>query len=435
VINRIEYSQIVPNISIQDLLDIIRFKFGCEFIPNEANKSVRISFFKDQLSFVPNADLSQVKVGEFEYDLPSFAQLVIAQDTSIENAAPETETLEKFIEKYKFVGAVNEAEFANQAVVSRYNAVLRLAEGRFYSVEFDGINTRKESVGSVFFNYNKGGDLAPQEVQMKDTAVPIVQVGDLAQLMPFVGNILHQNTAIKEKSGETKEEKKDSSKYAMLCFAKFNLSGFLQISYGSPFNYDSQGLRDGDFNLQTWGLDGIFNRFYKEMDSFYRHSNMILHADLLLTEAQKNNVSEIQPILLNNQVLLPDTIAYTIGKRIQKKCIFRTIKLYEPYDIEQEQSIPAISVDHTTAVYFWEYKDNSSTVVPPSQGLDDYNFRLAGEIHQPSIAPSEQQYLDSQQGTVFYLSQVDIVIEHFVMSNLTEQIPSSLDYWYTVALK
>ena len=435
VINRVEYSQIVPNITIQDLLDVVRLKFCCEFIPNETTKTVRISFFKDQLSFIPNIDLSQVKVGDFEYDLPSFAQVVLGQDTSIENAAPETETLEKFIEKYKFVGAVNEAEFANPAVVSRYNAVLRLAEGRFYSVEFDGINTRKEPVGSAFFGYNKGGDFIPQEIQLKDTAVPIVQVGDLALLMPFVGNILHQNTAIKEKSGETKEEKKDSSKYAMLCFAKYDSSGFLQTCYGSPFNYDNLGLKDGGFSLQTWGPDGIFNKFYKEMDSFYRHSNMVLHSDMLLTESQKNGVSEIEPVIINNQVLLPDTISYTVGRRIQKKCIFRTIKLYEPYNIEEEQSIPEISVDHTSALYFWDYKDNSATIIPPSEGLDDYNFRLDGEILQPSIAPSEQQYLDSQQGVIFFENSVAIVIEHYVMGNLVEQIPSSINYWYTVAAK
>lgn len=221
----------------------------------------------------------------------------------------------------------------------------------------------------------------------------------------------------------------------MLCFAKYNLTGFLQACYGSPFNYDKQGLRDGDFSLQTWGSDGIFNKFYKEMDSFYRHSNMILHSDMLLTESQKNGVSEIEPVLINNQVLLPDTIAYTVGRRIQKKCIFRTIKLYEPYDTEEEQAIPEISTDHTSALYFWEYRDNSNLIVPPTQGLDDYNFRLAGEIVRPATAPSAQQYLDSQQGVIFFENSVDIVIEHFVMSNLVEQIPSSITYWYVVIAK
>jgi len=433
VINRIDYSQLVPNITVQDLLDLIRGKFGCEFIPNEVTKTISISFFKEQLSSLPTTDLSEEKVSEFENDFPSFSQVVLSQDTSIENAAAETESLEKFLEKYVSVGAVNEEQWIDPAIVSRYNAVLRLAEGRFYSIEFDGINTRKEPVSSVFFNYNKGGDIAPQEIVLKDTAVPVVDVNNM--LMPFVGNILHLNTAIKEKSGETKEEKKDSSKYAMLCFAKFNSEGSLHTCYGTPFNYTNRGIRDGDYNLQTWGPDGIFHRFYKEMDSFYRHSNIILMADILLSEGQKNTVSEIKPVLINNQLLLPDTISYTLGKRIQKQCIFRTIKLYEPYNIAQEQAIPVLITDHSSAIYFWEYKDNSASVVPTSGGLDEYIFRLNGNIDQPSLPPNEQQYQDSQQGTVFYLSQVAIVIEHYVMSNLTDEIPASIDYWYTVALK
>lgn len=433
VINRIEYSQIVPNISIQDLLDVIRTTFGCEFIPDEANKTISISFFKDQLSHIPSIDLSGVKAGEFDYDLPSFSQLVINQDASLENAAPETDTLEKFIDKYKSVGAVNEDEWADQAIVSRYSAVLRLAEGRFYAIEFDGINTRREPVSSSFFNYNKGGDLTSLEIQLKNTAVPVVQVG--STLMPFVGNILHVNTAIKEKSGETKEEKKDSSKFAMLCFAKFGTIGNLLNSYGSPFNYDNKGVRDGDYSLQTWGLDGIFHRFYKQMDSFYRHSNMIVSVDILLTEAQKNNVSEIQPLLIKNQLLLPDTIAFTIGRRLQKKCLFRTVKFYEPYNLPEEQSIPSLITDHTSSIFFWEYNDDSAVVVPPTHGLYEYIFRLNGEIVQPVASPTAQQYADSQDGVKFFENSVSIIVEHYVMSNFYDEVERTLTYWYTVAAK
>lgn len=425
----VDYSQIVPDISVQDLLDIIRSKFGCEFIPNEEDKSIKISFIKNQLNQHPVTDLSSVKVSEVEFDLPSFSQLSIVQDVSLDNASVEMETIEKFIEKYKLVGAVNESEWADQAIVSRYNAVLRLAEGRFYSIEFDGISTRRVPVSSVFFNYNKGGELTLQEIQLKDTAVPIVQAGQ--ELMPFVGNIIHKNTAISEKS--TKKE--ETLKYTMLCFAKFYSIDSLQYSFGTPLNFNKDGIRDSDYSLQTWGEDGIFKRFYKELDSFYRHSNIQVHTDLLLSEAQKNNISEIEPVLINNQVLLPDTISYTIGKKIQKKCIFRTMKLYEPVDTTTEQSIPVLVTDHDSAIYFWDYKDNSSTVVPPTQGLDEYIYRLAGEVVRPVLAPTEQQYNDSLNGVKFFEDSVDIVIEHYVMSNLVSEDESRLDYWYTVSLK
>lgn len=435
VINRIDYSQLVPNITIQDFLNVIRFKFCCEFISDESRKTINISFLKDQLSQSPNTDLSSIRVSELDYEPPTFSQITISQDTSLENAAPETETLEKFVEKYKTIGAVSENEFFDQAIISKYNAVLRLAEGRFYSIEFDGINTRKEAVGTVFFNYNKGGDVTNEEIQLKDTAVPIIPAGKNETLMPFVGNIWHQNTAIKEKSGETKEEKKDSSKFAMLCFAKYKTVNSLQTCYGTPFNYDDQGHRDGNFSLQSWGADGIFHRFYKLADSFYRHSNVTINVEMLLTENLKSNLSEIKPVLVDNQILLPDTISYTIGRKVQKKCVFRTVKLYEPHDIQQEQSIPEIIYNHTIAVYFWKYNDNSSSIIPPSSGLDDYGYRLNGEIYKPIIAPTEQQYIEYQQGTVFFASQVSVIIEHYVMGTLTDQIPSTLEYWYTIEKK
>lgn len=435
VINRIEYSQIVPDISVQDFLDIIRTNFGCEFIPDEASSSIRISFIKDQLSHIPAIDLTKSKVSDFDFDFPSYSHLVINQDASLENASAETETIEKFLDKYNSVGAVNEDEWADQSIISRYKAVLRLAESRFYAIEFDGINTRKEPVSSIFFNYNRGGDLTPQEIQLKNTAVPIIQAGSQATLMPFVGNILHVNTAIKEKSGETKGEKKDSSKFAMLCFAKFGITGNLQYSYGTPSNYNNMGIRDGDLSLQTWGADGIFHRFYRQMDSFYRHSNIIIQVDLLLSEAQKNNVPEIQPLLIKNQILLPDTIAYTIGRKVPKKCLFRTVKMYEPFDIASEQSIPELITDHSSLIYFWEYKDDSASVVPPAQGLDEYTFRMDGEVIQPIAPPTSQQYEDSQNGVKFYENTVSIIVEHYLMSNFLDEFERTLTYWYTVSAK
>jgi len=433
VIDRLDYTQLVPDITVQDLLDIVRTNFGCEFIPDEVTKEIRIDFFKDQLLSPANIDLTTQKVSDFEFDLPAFSQVILTQEVSLDNASVEEETLEKFLKKYKRVGAVSEVEWSDSDIISRYDAVLRLAEGRFYSIEYDGITARKEAVSSVFFNYNKGGDLLTQEMELKNTAVPVVEVKNI--LMPFVGNIVNVNTAIKEKSGELKEEKKTSNKNVMLCFGKFQIVDTLSVSYGSPFNYNNKGERDGDYSLQSWGPDGIFHRFYKEIDSFYRHSNILVQAGMLLTEHQKNIVSEIQPVVIKNQLFIPDTISYTIGQKVYKNCLFRTLKLYEPFNISEEQSIPEIITEHTSDLYFWEYRDNSAELVPAPSGYDDYSYRLSGEISKPGVPPTEAQYELSQTGTIFYQTDVDIIVEHYVMSNLVGQSNERLTYWYIVSKK
>ncbi len=429
-INRIDYGQIVPDISIQDLLDVIRTKFGCEFIPDEDTQVIKISFFKDQLSAIPQHDLSAEKVSGFEFDLPSFSQLVLTQDTSLDNAAAETETLEEFVEKYKSTAIVNEEEWADNNIVNRYDAVLRLAEGRFYAIETDGVTVRREPVSSIYFNYNKKADLPAHEIEFKDSAVPLIEVN--GEIIPFVGSILHQNTAIKEKSDS---DKKEALKNCMLCFAKFSNKGLLQYTYGSTVNYNNNGIRDGLFSLQTWGEDGIFHRFYRQVDSFYRHANITVNTELLLSEGQKNSVSEIQPVMIENQVLLPDTIAYTIGRRVQKKCLFRSVKLLDPFDVDLEQSIPLLITNHTIPIYFWVYNDDSDTVVPTSTGDNVYKYRLSGEIIKPTVAPTEQQYDDSQEGIKFYESTAAIIVEHYLSGVLLDEIDRDLTYYYSVGVK
>lgn len=433
-IGRIEYSQIVPDIKIQDLLDLVRAKFCCEFIPNETTKTISISFFKDQVTAVPSVDLSQRKVSDFEFDLPSFSQVKILQDTSIENSTTETTTLEKFVEKYGNVGVVTETEFVDQDIVGRYNAVLRLAEASFYAIEYNGTTLQKKRVSSIFFNYDKGGDLEPKEVEIKDTAVPIVEVS--GQLMPFVGSVVNLNTAIAVSTGGTKEEKASSGKNCMLCFARFEVVSTLSIAYGTPTNYNNKGIREGEYSLQTWGADGIFHRFYKDMDAFYRHSNVSVQVSMLLSETDKNTVSEIKPVVVDNQIFLPDTMSYTVGKKIEKSCVLRTIRHYEPFNISLEQAIPVLISEHTSPLYYWLYMDDSSEVVPPD-GADTYQFRYNGEIVNPPDSPTEAQVTDStQNGTVYYSNTIQIIIEHFDnQGTLIDDYPATLAYWFVACKK
>jgi hypothetical protein len=428
VLNNLNYAQLVPDVKVQDLLDVIRTKFCCEFIPDEVTKIIEIRFFKDQVAGPVSVDLTAQRVGLFEYDLQTFKQIVLTQETGLENASVEEPTMEKFMKKYNKIGALNESEWNNIDIVSRYDAVLRLAQGMFYTVEYNGTTARAVAASSVFFNYDKGDDLVKQEILLKDTAAPIVEVKD--SLMPFVGSILNLNTAIKDKTEKTKNE---SNKNIMLCFGKFKTINTLQAAYGNPFNYDYEGQKDGEYSLQTWGEDGIFHRFYKEMDVFYRHSNIIVQAEMLLSEDKKSSVSEIKPILINNQVFLPDTIAFTVGRKMPKACIFRTIKNYEPYDIEKEQSIPTIITNHTSPLYFWQYQDGSS--LPPANVSDEYTFRFVGTPFIPTIAPTEEQYLESLSGAQYYKSTIDIIVEHYIQGTLVDDYMGTIEYWYIVGKK
>ncbi len=56
----IRYDQIVPSCNISTILDIFRYKFCCEFIPDEARRSVKIVLFNEVADDNASQDLTRL---------------------------------------------------------------------------------------------------------------------------------------------------------------------------------------------------------------------------------------------------------------------------------------------------------------------------------------------------------------------------------------
>lgn len=67
----IRYDQIVPDITVSDLLSLFRNKFCCEFIPDEITKSVDIILFRDLMDEQADVDLSSRLAG---FVTPNYAE-------------------------------------------------------------------------------------------------------------------------------------------------------------------------------------------------------------------------------------------------------------------------------------------------------------------------------------------------------------------------
>lgn len=77
----IRYSQIVPDCMIKTILDVYRYKFCCEFIPDETRKTIRIVLFDENLNETPSCDLTDCVAGKYTVNHPSsFKQLKLTCD-------------------------------------------------------------------------------------------------------------------------------------------------------------------------------------------------------------------------------------------------------------------------------------------------------------------------------------------------------------------
>ena len=74
----IHLEQLLPKVSCQDILNLFRKKFCCEFIPDEISRTVSVVFFKDLVGGVAETNLTNALIGKLKVEFPdSYKQLII----------------------------------------------------------------------------------------------------------------------------------------------------------------------------------------------------------------------------------------------------------------------------------------------------------------------------------------------------------------------
>lgn len=428
----LKYSQMMPDLTVQKFLDVFRKRFNIEFIPDEAHKTIMIVKFDEALTAVAT-DLSKYTDGEATFSFKeSFGRIILKQTSNTDESKTEVKTFTKCAEKYPALAAVNETQFSNEQYISTHKCVFRTADNSFYTIEYDntGNTLVKTKSGAANFNIDtEETDIKGESIELEDEAVAIIggQGSGGMGLMPFVGDGAHYNTAIKD---STEEDKTDVP--TMLCFAKkFSYNGFVW-SYGSVNEYDNSGIKDLNYSLNLWGICGIFNKFYKNRDAILRHSNYTLSVKMLLPENLKGALSEVNICTIDNQEMLPDSIAYTIGKQISKECKFRSRRLYEPVEDNSSESV----ADATDEVlYGWVYHDDVDELMGDADPA--YHSIAYTHLADPTELPTEDQYNACiNSGTIYHETYVDgEMLDYDAQGNLTGSSSVSVHVWWTVAIK
>lgn len=87
----------------------------------------------------------------------------------------------------------------------------------------------------------------------------------------------------------------------------------------------------GQFSPQTWGVNGIYKRYYTEFDMFLRHANQRITVRI-------NKRIALDPLgkyLLFGQEVVVEQITDTVDAEYYE-VVLRTARLQEPYDVEEE---------------------------------------------------------------------------------------------------
>jgi len=353
---RLHYKDMMPDITVKEFLDALYNKFGLQYFVNSTTRTVSLVFWKDifaSLKSPGQIDLTGYKTSPLTINYTQNKQLRLAANREIEGTSVPFNTFEEFLTKYNW----QFKDIFHGDPSEDYSSFFD--PNRNYTIRF--MKKFRIKVSSDFFDWDKKADLPYEEIKMTDLCLPLEPAvsGSTGILSYPVGyNHAWSDVSI---SGAGIEEKQNTAKLAFAFgWGKTNMQDTFLFEYFfasqdnrnelGKFIHDPSGVRY-DLSLTCHREDGLFNRFWKEYDAFLRHSAYRVDARLKLPETEIIRMKMYQPVFMDNQPLLPEQISFKQNKPdAVSDCKFKTVRLYEPYDLAVEQSI----VEYHPQLYFWQ---------------------------------------------------------------------------------
>ena len=188
-----------------------------------------------------------------------------------------------------------------------------------------------------------------------------------------------------------------------------------------------------DLSLTCHRQDGLYNRFWKGYDAFLRHSNYYVDVNLKLPEPEILKLKTFQTVFIDNQPMLTEYIKFKQNRRDSvSDSRFRTARLYQPYDLETEQSIETY---HPQKYYWramfvysidiegWLINNGIPYTIEDIPGTDGSNRQSF-----VFLPPSETEYLNQQT----HISVFNYIVRF--RSNGLKRVPVTLTITYTPTL-
>ena len=345
------YSDLVPDCSCSDLLDLFRYKFNVEFVCDATAMTVTMLSFAVLLGSLP-VDITPYHTGQPDIEYrESYRRLVLSPAGSMggDVATPARETLEKHS-------------------APRWDALY----GGWVVDGHQGYNPVTELVADGTAGYNLGGEqeLEIEELKSPDKVPSMVSLSfcdvgngrttvEKTWTFPYIGEERALHSRLSGDLDDTSELQERPGLDMMLLLPFNDYRGFPRgaLTNWDYFRFFDTGVRskirsDADYTLCYHGEDGLFRRHWRERDDLLRNALNKVRASLLLPDSLKMSISPMSRVVLHGSPLLIDTLNLTLGQddALQESTLL-TMTQQEPasHAVESESIIPATG-------YHWELR-------------------------------------------------------------------------------
>ncbi|MDU1893024.1 MAG: hypothetical protein E6767_20295 [Dysgonomonas sp.] len=324
-------SQLVPDCTISEFLDIVREGFCADFKINTANKTAEIILFNDVMSQEPDVDLTPYLMNpreKVEISKPKQVKLTINKGQPY--ASTDTETFDEFRKKYPEYTDLQPI-IATEGIFPFYmqNSIWKLSEpeaGWMWNAY------KADRINSMNFDYYTTDEIEKEEHKIPFEALSAISVrsgaDSFSYIMPIIGTQRNLNSHV-ILDGKKQSEENTGCPIMILVETKYagNLIG--AISDAHVPNYIPPEGRSY-VSLHLWGEYGLFRKWWKKYDQLLRTSFCPVTFKTKLPSHVLANFTFGRLKIVNSQLFFPVSLKYTMSDEpyIETEMLFKTVKIY-----------------------------------------------------------------------------------------------------------
>jgi hypothetical protein len=340
----IRIEDLLPDVSVSELLSVFRKKFLCEFVSDEGTHTADIIFLREVVDSAPVADLTRQMTEEptLSYKTASdYKRVVLRAKHQADSDAEDS------YDDLKDMLAKNSGAYFDKV------------DGCFYKDGYSGNYHVKSKIGEGSQSYDTGEDdtdtldveipeMIPETrtLQYRQSANGETITRDMGRYL-YIGSYATLNSSMKVATEDNSESEEEAvTTPVMLAFPYVSTDGMpcgTVTAYDIHYEYDNRFgppshaseeklyRRIFDYALVYNGDDGIFEKFYRQYDLLLRNSLQELKVKLLLTQSQKQNLASYAKVVIRGVSFFFNKLKFTLGGKSEPaESELRTIALTTP---------------------------------------------------------------------------------------------------------
>jgi hypothetical protein len=419
----LHYRDMMPSASINDFLDSLYNRFGLLYYIDSNIKTVRFRFIKDLVDMYASetVNLNALKTEEPEITWSPQKQLKLTANRGLKSRFYSTETLRNTFEE--FLAAYNNQFVDSGSPTSNEVDLYFITSKSTYTIYeslYVDILHRDVLNSSDFFDWDKKTPgIEYEEIKMDDPCLPFDLINAEQIVALFYGANMQHHYSDVIVEGETSQDEENPAGIAFAFgwgLTSHSSAGSWNWFFASQINRDVDGNfmndPDGiryDISLTINRVDGLYNRFWKNYDAFIRHSSQTVKCNMKLSDVELFRLRMDRTMIVNNQPLIPEEFKFKLNdpKNVTEGT-FRTLRLYQPCDLDVEQHIPT----YENQKYYWQETSVVKVPVltyPYTETGFAYGFVTIDGVRYDTnmlftLPPTDEQFQNNEQIILTYNS-------------------------------